>query len=270
MDYIIEELLAVELSRHLRDGETGFVGVGTGGKAFIRALGIPAVAARLAQLSHAPNYQILFGPIIDPLLDSGDIPETNNECDLINWPCHAQILAEDVLAIFKRGKMDIGFVTAPQIDRYGNFNIVCIGDYDHPKVRFPGVLAQADHLAYAGRTIAIMHHDRRTFVERVDFVSGCGHNNRKDLRGGGPALILTPLGVMDFEPESGGMRLKSVHPGVTLDDIRENTGFEMIIPDDVPVTQPPTAEQLELIRTKIDPRRKWLNAAITQEPASLV
>ncbi len=270
MNYTIEELLAVELSRHLHDGEAGFVGVGTGGKAFIRALGIPAVAARLAQLGHAPNYMILFGPIIDPLLDSEDIPETNFEYDLINWPCHGQILAEDVLSIFKRGKMDIGFVTAPQIDQYGNCNIVSIGDYRKPKVRFPGVLAQADHFAFAKRVIAVMHHDKRTFVEHADFVSGVGHEDRTDMRGGGPALILTPLGVMDFNPDTRKMRLVSVHPGVTIQDIRDNTGSDMEVPDSVKTTQPPTAEQLKLIRERIDPKKKWLNAAITLEPATLL
>lgn len=268
--YSIEELLSVEVSRHLRDDEAGFVGVGTGGKAFIRALGIPAVAARLAQLKHAPNYMILFGPIIDPLLDSDQIPETNFEHDLINWPCRAQILAEDVLSIFKMGKMDIGFVTAPQIDMYGNFNIVSIGDYGHPKVRFPGVLAQADHFAYAKRVFAVMQHDKRTFVEHVDFVSGVGHKNREGLKGGGPAYIFTQLSVLDFDPESGRMRLVSVHPGVSVQEVIDNTGFELIIPAHVPETVPPTDEDLKLIRERIDPKKKWLNAAITMEPTTLL
>jgi len=268
MNYTLEELLAVEVSRHIVDNEMGFVGVGTGGAAFIRAIGIPAVASRLAQLRHAPNYTIMFGPILDPVLDADYIPNTNFEPDLIRWPCRSQITVEDSLCIFKRGKMGIGFVSGAQVDRFGNFNIVCIGDYHKPKVRLPGPLAQPDHAAHAKRVFAVQRHDKRTFVEQVSFISAVGHQNREGLPGGGPALIFTELGVMDFN-EKGLMRLRSLHPGKTVTQIRENTGFELDIPENVPFTTPPGDEDLELIRTRIDPSRKWLNAHITQEPATL-
>lgn len=268
-DYTLEELLATEVSHHLRDGEMGFVGVGTGGKAYIRAVGIPAVAARLAQLSHAPNYMIMFGPIIDPLLDSDKIPDTNFEYDLMHWPCRSQIPVYDAHVVFKNGKMGVGFTSGAQMDQWGNMNIVCIGDYDQPKVRFPGSLAQPDHFAFAKRVFSIMKHDRRTFVEHVDYVSGCGHENREGLKGGGPSLVFTELAVMDFN-EEGRMRLKSVHPGVSVQQVVDRTGFALDIPEVVPETPKPTQEELRLIRTQIDPERKWLNAVITQEPATLM
>lgn len=270
MNYTLEELLAVEVSRHIQDGEMGFVGVGTGGPAFIRAVGIPAVASRLAQLRHAPNYTIMFGPILDPALDADSIPETNFEPDLIRWPCRSQITVEEALCIFKRGKMGIGFVSGAQIDRYGNLNIVCIGDYNSPKVRLPGPLAQPDHSAHAKRVFALQKHDRRTFVEKVDFVSAAGNREREGLPGGGPAWVFTDLAVMDFDPETKRMRLASIHPGVTVDQVIENTGFELEIPEHVPFTAAPSGEELELIRTKIDPGRKWLNARITEEPATFL
>lgn len=269
MQYTLEELLAVEVSRHINDDEMGFVGVGTGGAAFIRAVGIPAVASRLAQLRHAPNYTIMFGPILDPVLDAERIPETNFEPDLIRWPCRSQITVEDALCIFKRGKMGIGFVSGAQVDQWGNFNIVCIGDYSRPKVRLPGPLAQPDHAAHAKRVFAIQKHDRRTFVEQVDYVSAAGNRDRSGLPGGGPAWIFTELAVMDFNPRSGRMRLSSVHPGRTVEQVIERTGFALEIPAEVPLTEPPSAEDLDLIRTRIDPSRKWLNAQITQEPATL-
>lgn len=268
-NYTLEELLAVEVSRHLHNDDIGFVGVGTGGKAYIRAVGIPAVASRLAQLSHAPDYVVLFGPIIDPLLDSDSIPETNFEYDLIHWPCRSQITVFDSHVVFKAGKMGIGFVSGAQIDQYGNMNIACIGDYHKPKVRLPGSLAQPDHFAFAKRVFAVAKHDKKTFVKHVDYISGCGHEYRDGLKGGGPAFIFTELAVMDFN-DRGMMRLKSVHPGVTVREVIDHTGFELDIPAHVPTTEIPTTEQLKLIRERIDPKRKWLNAAITQEPAALI
>lgn len=269
IDFTLEELIAVEVSKHIIDNEMGFVGVGTGGEAFIRAVGIPAVASRLAQLNHAPNYTIMFGPIIDPVLDSEYIPETNFEPDLIRWPCRSQITVEEALCIFKRGKMGIGFVSGAQIDKYGNMNITCIGEYKKPKVRLPGPLAQPDHAAHAKRTIAIQKHDKRTFVEKVDYISAVGHKDRTGLPGGGLSLVLTDLCVMDFNPKTNKMRLKSIHPGKTIKQIVQNTGFELDIPDNVSFTKPPTEEELFIIRNRIDPKKKWLNAVITQEPATL-
>lgn len=270
MEYTIEELLAVEISKHIEDNEMGFVGVGTGGKAFIRAVGIPAVASRLAQLNHAPNYSIMFGPIIDPMLDSEYIPETNFEYDLIHWPCRSQIPVEDALSIFKSGRMGIGFCSAAQIDIYGNLNIMCIGPYSRPKVRFPGLLAQPDHCAFARRVFAVMKHDLRTFIEKVDFVSAVGHQDREGLPGNGPSMIFTELAVLDFDPDTRKMRLHSVHPGVKVQDVIDQTGFPLIIPSDVRSTEVPTEDELKLIRERIDPKRQWLNAAITKEPATLL
>ncbi|MGI5850445.1 MAG: CoA-transferase subunit beta [Christensenellales bacterium] len=269
-NYTLEELLAVEISRRIAsDDICGFVGVGTGGKAYIRAVGLPAVATRIAQLRHAPDFTLCFGSIIDTKLDSEDIPETNFEPDLLAWPSRSQISSFDCLSIFKCGRMDIGFISAPQIDKYGNTNVVCIGDYKKPSVRFPGSLAQPDHCAFAKKTYGVFRHDRRTFVEKVDFISGAGHNNRQGLSGGGLTYVFTELGVMDFDPKNGLMRVKSIHPISSVEEIKDNTGFDIQIPENVPFTMAPTEEDLKLIRERIDPKRKWLNAAITQQPATL-
>ena len=270
-NYSVEELLAVEMSHHIFDEDRiGFVGIGTGGKAYIRAIGLPGVAARLAQLTHAPNFVICFGPIIDPKLDDVDTPNTNFETDLIDWPCRAQIPAFDMLSEFKGGRMGIGFITAPQIDKYGNTNIVCIGNPAKPEVRLVGALAQTDHMAYARKVFGVFQHDRRTFVEKVDFITGAGHNNRNGLPGGGLKYVFTQYGVMEFDNFLGLMKVKSVHPFSSIEEIRDNTGFDIIVPENVPFTTEPTKEDLTLIRERIDPKKKWLNAIITREPATLV
>lgn len=267
--YTMEEFISCEVSRHLEDGEMGFIGVGTGGPAFIMAIGIPAVASRLAQLKQAPNYMVMFGPIIDPLLDSDYVPRATYEYDLIHWPCRAQITVEDALTIFKRGKMGVGFVSAAQIDAYGNLNITSIGEYHHPKVRLPGPLAQTDHNAHAKRTIVMMKHTKRNFVEKVDFVTAVGHENREGLKGGGPALVISDLAVMDFNPDTKRMRLISVHPWSSVEEVVENTGFELEVSDQLTTTPEPLQEDLNLIRNQIDKDGLWLEAKMSLVPARL-
>ena len=270
MNYTLEELLAVEMSRHIKkDDLCGFIGTGTGGKAYIRAVGIPAVAARLAQLRQAPDFIMCLGSIVDMNLDSASIPETNFEPDCLAWPGRSQLPSYDVLNFFMRGRMSIGFISAPQLDMYGRTNILQIGEYGKVKVRFPGCLAQSEIMSMAKRTFGVFQHDRRTFVEHVDFISSAGHDDREGLKGEGLSLVLTQYGVMDFGKD-GKMKVRSIHPGCTKEQIIENTGFDIYIPHDVPETIPPTKEDLELIRTAIDPKKKFLNAVITGEPATLI
>lgn len=268
--YTLEELLAVEMSRHIRpDDLAGFIGTGTGGKAYIRAVGLPAVAARLAQLRQAPDFVMCLGSVVDMDLDGDAIPDTNFEPDMLAWPGRSQLPSYDVLNFFKTGRISIGFVSAPQVDRYGNTNIVLVGSPEAPKARFPGCLAQTEIMAMAKRVFGVFQHDRRTFVEKVDFVSAAGHRDRTGLPGGGLSLVFTQYGVMDFG-DDGLMRVRSIHPGCTARMIRDNTGFDIAVPADAPLTRPPDEEDLDLIRRRIDPKRKFLNAVITGEPATLL
>lgn len=268
-NYTLSELLAVEASRHVRDDEMNFVGIGTGGQAWIMAVGMPTVGVSLAQHKHAPNATLMIGPVLDPLLDDIYVPDSNWEYDLIFWPCRSQIPLEDALGIFRLGKVGISFASAAQVDKFGNLNIGRIGSKEDMKVRLPGCLAQTDHGAYAKRICVTVRHNKRTLVEHVDFISCAGNENRKGLPGGGPALVLTDKAVMDFDEESGRMRLKSIHPGVNLQDVIDNTGFQLILPEYVPETEPPTEEDLRLMREVIDPHKKFLQAKITQEMADL-
>lgn len=270
MNCTLEELLAVEVSKRVIDDEMNFTGIGTGGKAYIRACGIPLVAVRLAQLKHAPNAVCMMGPVLDPVLDRDSVPASNWEYDLIHWPCRSQIPLEDALGLFRLGKVGLAFASGAQVDQYGNLNITCIGDYFDPKVRFPGVLAQTDLAAFAKRVCIIVSHEKRILVDRVDFVSGAaGHEDRSGLPGGGATYVMTNLCIMDFNPDTGKMRVHSIHPGVTKEQIREHTGFDIEIPEDVPFTPEPSEEDLRLIREEIDPERKFLNAGITQDRETL-
>ena len=265
--YKIEELMAVAVSTHLRDEEVVFIGIGTGGRAFILAVGIPLVACRLAQLSHAPNLVPMLGPLIDPNLET--LPSSlRDDYELVHWDSKAQIPEQEALDVFKRGKMDVGFISGAQIDQYGNLNIVSIGEYKKPKVRLVGCLAQTDHAAFSKRTLIPMEHTTKQFVEKVDFISGVGFldgpgaRESAGLPGGGPDKVFTELAVLGFDPHSKLMRLESVHPGVTVDEVRDRTGFELVVPSNVPQTPEPSTEQVDLIRNRIDPDGMLLEAKV--------
>jgi glutaconate CoA-transferase subunit B len=272
-NFSLEELLACAVCRELKQGELAFIGMGTGGKAFILAVGVPTVACRLAQLTHAPNFTFMFGPVINPDIEN----PPRSERDFASWRCQSLLPARDCLSVFKRGAIDVGFIAGAQIDKFGNTNTVAIGEYRKPKVRLVGCIAHTDHCAYAGRTIVMMRHAKRSFVERVDFITGVGYLDGKNkaraktglTTGGGPAKVFTDLAVMDFDPETRQMRLSSLHPGVAIDQVMENTGFNLIVPKDIPSTPGPSKQQLELIRNKIDPNGSWLNAGLTGSPTRL-
>jgi glutaconate CoA-transferase, subunit B len=264
-NYSLAEMLVANLAKELEDEEVGFIGLGTGGKTFILAVGVPTVASKLAQLTHAPDFVPMLGPIVDP--DLAHIPESYTDHELLSWPCRAQISVMDCLDYWQRGMINVGFVSGAQVDMYGNVNTVSIGNYENPKVRLVGPIAQTNHMAFGDRVFIFQEHEKRSFVEKVDFISGTGFLDGGDarekagLRGNGPSKVFTDLAILDFCPDTKRMRLVSVHPGVTVEQVQENTGFELIIPDHVSVTPEPTDEELKLIR-QIDPKGLLLEAKI--------
>ncbi len=263
--YTIEELMACAVSRELQDGQLGFIGLGTGGRAFTYAVGIPTVAIALAQ-RRGIDFIAQYGVKLEPVI--ADAPDCFTDANLLAWPSRAMILVEECLDMFRRGMMDWGFVSGAQIDAYGNLNAVCVGDQARPKVRLVGPIAQTDHCAHAKHTMIIVPHERRTFVERVDFISGLGfgdgpgYRERFQHRGGGPGLVVTPLAILDFDPQTRRMRVRSVHPGVTREQVEANTGFALTFPDPLPVTAEPSADEVEFIRKTVDPRGIFLQAKV--------
>jgi len=153
----------------------------------------------------------------------------------------------------------IFFIGGMQIDRYGNINNTIIGDIKKPRLRGPGTIGIITFSDYMLRSyMFVRHHDRRTFVPEVDFITAAGYKNKygekKDLKvqNEGPEMVITPIALMDFDEETKHMRLKSVHPGYTVKDVVANTGFDLIIPDNVPTTSPPTEEELYTLRNEVD------------------
>ena len=259
------ELMAVVLSRQFGPKEHAFIGLGTGDRAFVFAVGVPAVAAQLA-LERGVDISLQYGTLVDPSVE--DMPPTLGDPDLLRWECAARLPVERCLDVFRRGSMTCSFISGAQVDRYGNVNSVQIGRGSPPRVRLTGPIAQSDHAVYAGRTFIIIPHERRIFVERVDFVSAPGHGDGPGWRsshglpGGGPAKVITNLAVLGFDPGSQRMTLESVHPGVTVEQVIEATGFELLTPTPVGETLPPSPAELTSIRERIDPDGKLLMAKI--------
>jgi glutaconate CoA-transferase subunit B len=261
--YTVNELMVAELSRHFRDDEIGFVGVGTSGRAFSLVVGIPLAAGRLAQLTSAPRFDLQIGPIIGPEMQ--ELPERWNDSTVYSWAASGLIDGADNLDMFAKGRVDVGFVSGAQIDQYGNLNVTWIKGKDGRRIRLIGCLALPEHQACAGRSVILADLHPRVFVPEVDYITGVGWlkggRSREEAGihvGGGPQLVVTDKAIFDFAPDSRRMRIRSLHPGVTVDEVVALMGFRPEVPEKIPVTAPPSAAEVELIRRTIDPRRLLL------------
>jgi glutaconate CoA-transferase subunit B len=248
--YSAGELLAVMSARLLRDGETVFAGVG-----------IPLLAATLAQRLHAPGLTILFeGGTIGAFIEPGRLPPSTNE-QRCTRRANMVLGSTDVLLLLQRGYVDVGFMGGAQIDRYGNLNSSLIGTPEHPVTRLPGSGGGND-IASLTRIIVAMKHEKRRFVERVDFVtspgflSGGGSRHAAGLREGGLFRVVTDLGLFDFDEASKRMRLIALHPGASTAAVQANTGFELLVAAPLPVTDPPGENELAVLR-HLDPDRLY-------------
>jgi glutaconate CoA-transferase, subunit B len=248
--YALGELLAVLLSRDMADGEKAIVGTNSD---------IQVAACNLARQRHAPRLWWVSGPggmtnpsegIVRPAADAENIAVAQAVMDLpqmidfIDWQVHF---------------FDFAILGALQTDRFGNINTVCIGDYARPRLRGPGTVGISALCGLSKRFYIMMtRHDRGAFVPKVDFVCGAGHldggvsRTEAGLPEGGPRLVVTPLGVFDFHPVSKAMRIHSLHDGVTLDEVRDNTGFDLVVPTDIARTAPPDADELFVLRRIVD------------------
>ena len=239
--YTPTEMMIVASARQLAGERVCFVGVGP-----------PNIACNLAKRTVAPNLELVyesgvFGSaparlplsIGDPTLVTGSTLVTN-QFELFAYYLQA-------------GLIDVGFLGASQIDCYGNINTTVIGDYDHPKVRLPGSGGACEIAINAKKVFVIMPQSKRSFVERIDFTTSPGHlaGKRPAGWGGGPSAVVTNLGVYRFDPD-GEMTLASMHPGVTPDEIKASTSWELKVADDLDHTPPPSADELRIIREELD------------------
>jgi glutaconate CoA-transferase subunit B len=245
--YSNTELMICIAARLFEDGTTCFIGTG-----------IPMLAAMLASKTTAPNLVPVFefggtGAIME------ELPLAVGEARTFHKGISALGIC-DTMETAQRGFIDYGFLGGAQIDPYGNLNSVVIGNHAHPKARLPGSGGGNDVGSHCWQTIAIMQHDARRFVPRVDFLTTPGYLTGPGARetaglpkGTGPLAVVSTLALMDYDPETCWMRLKSLHPGVTVEMVKASTGFELIIPAQVGQNDPPSAEELRLLRQEIDP-----------------
>ncbi|MBO0872217.1 MAG: hypothetical protein J2P19_02380 [Pseudonocardia sp.] len=256
------ETITVALARTFDDGECGFTGLTTGRQAALYGTSMPLAAMALARATHAPNLTILFaGWSVNP--DTSQLrrlPDMEFDSELTELPCEAQVTDYPNPIGYKRGDVDFGFSSGVQVDQWGCLNSVRIGPPERPKVRLVGPILQPEHFTLFGREYIMMpRHDRRCFVEQVDYASGVGfpggrHRRRElGLPDTGPALVVSPLGFFDFDDE-GRMRARSLHPGVDADQVASNTAFEPRGLAEAPVTEPPTKRELSVLRQVVDPR----------------
>jgi len=249
--FTLQEIMAVSAAREIKDGEKVIIGTG-----------LPLLGAFLAQKTHAPNMVAIYEsgaidckPIATPfsVADSVLVPGSAMQGGLIEG-----------LGIVHAGELDLGFLGGAQIDKYGNLNTHVIGDYWNPKVRFAGSGGSNDIGAGCKRTVVMMLHQKQRFPEKVDFVTtpgffGGGREREKyRLYGDGPSIVISTLGVLRFDPETREMYLESYHPGVTVDQVKENTGWDLKVDPDVRETERPSPELIRILREECDPTGVFL------------
>jgi acyl CoA:acetate/3-ketoacid CoA transferase beta subunit len=246
--YNLREFLAFSGASVLEDKKSVFVGTG-----------LPIVATILAQRTHAPHLLIVFeagglGPQIP------ELPVSVGESRTYFRAVAASSM-HDVMSLSQAGYVDFGFLGAAQMDMYGNINTTVIGHHDLPKVRLPGSGGGNDVGSFSQRLIIIIaNQTKRTFADRLDFLTtpgyldGPGSRERAGLpEGSGPYRVITQFGIYGFDAETKRLKLISLHPGVSIADVKENSSFEIIIPDKIETSLEPTEEHLRILREEIDP-----------------
>ncbi len=254
IEYSSSELLTINAARLLRDDDVVFVGVG-----------LPNLACNLARHTHAPSLVMIYEAgvigaqparlplsIGDPTLVSGGL----SVCSMY-----------DIFAFYlQRGNIDVGFLGGAQIDRFGNINATVIGDYQHPKVRLPGSGGSMEISAWANRCYILTPHQKRRFPEKVDFRTSAGflggraEREAANLRGGGPQAVVTDLGIMEPD-ENGELTLTALHPGCTVEQAKANTGWDLKVAAQLRLTDPPSEEELRILRLKLDPDGIYLKSS---------
>jgi glutaconate CoA-transferase subunit B len=246
--YTANEILTVLSARQLRDGQVVFAGVG-----------VPLLAATLAQRTRCPGLTILFeGGVIGAFVEPGKLPPSTND-QRCTKRANMVLGSAEVLLLLQRGYVDVGFMGGAQIDQFGNLNSSFIGDPAHPKTRLPGTGGGNDISSLANMIVA-MKHEKRRFVEHVDFITSPGFISGGDSRAqsglptGGMFRVVTELAVFSFEDAERRMKVAALNPGVSRDEVQDKTGFELIFDDDLAVTEPPSENELATLRM-LDPER---------------
>ena len=250
-NYNTAEMVCIMSARFLEDGKIVFGGAG-----------MPLISCILAQKLHAPRLTILFeGGVIGPHVEVGKMPPSTNEQRAARR-ANMLLSITDILLLQQRGYVDYGFLGGAQIDMYGNLNSSFIGDPEKPKVRLPGTGGANDIASLASKILVAMHHEKKRFVEKVDFITTPGYlqggesRKKAGLLMGGTYKVITHLGIFGFDEKTKRMRLETLHPEVTIEEVKERTGFEMLIPEKIEYTKPPTEQELRSLR-ELDPDQRY-------------
>ncbi|WP_017753413.1 CoA-transferase subunit beta [Calidifontibacillus oryziterrae] len=250
MDYSTEELMVVAAAREIKDHEVVFVG-----------MRLPILAFSVAKKTHAPNAIGLFEdgiirdePSAELLYTMGDPPNILGSC----W-CTS---TNHLMYLMQQGYVKAGFIGGAEIDMYGNINTSYIGDFHNPKVKLPGSGGAADIASLSQRLLVIMNHEKKRLRHKVDYITSVGYGSGGSYRSdvglprGGVGALITNLGILRPDEETKELKLDSYHPGVTIEKIQAETGWELKAFNSVKETPPPTSEELAIIRS-IDPQGFW-------------
>ena len=241
--YTPTEIMTVEAARRLKDGTVCFVGIG-----------MPSAAANLARLTHAPDVVLIY--------ESGTIGAKPDVLPLSIGDGELAEHADTVVSIpeifrywLQGGRVDVGFLGAAQVDRFGTINTTVIGpDYAKPKVRLPGAGGAPEIASNAKEVWIIITQTKRSFVPKLDFMTSVGHleggdsRQRSGARGAGPTAVITDLGVLAPDPATRELTLVAIHPGITIEHIKASTGWELKIADKLSQTLVPTPHELAVLR----------------------
>jgi glutaconate CoA-transferase subunit B len=242
LPWTADEMMTVAASRALPDGATVFVGIG-----------LPSTAANLARLTHAPGLVLVY--------ESGTIGSRPTRLPLsigdgiLAETADAVVPVPEIFAYWLQGgRIDVGFLGAAQIDRHANLNTTVVGDYERPSVRLPGAGGAPEISSSCGQVVVIVRHSPRTFVDRLHFRTSMGHGDGPGaraalgLRGRGPTLVITDLGLLRPDPDTFELVLGALHPGVSVEEARAATGWDLAVEANLGHTEPPTGDELEVLR----------------------
>jgi glutaconate CoA-transferase subunit B len=244
--YSKSELMTVNAARFLRDGDVVFVGVG-----------LPNLACNLAHRTHAPNLVMIYEAGVIGARPSR-LPLSIGDPSLVSGSTAVCSMYDIFSFYLQRGNVDVGFLGGAQIDKYGNINATVIGDYQTPQTRLPGSGGSMEIAGWANRCYIITPHQKRRFPEKVDFVTSAGfltgkkEREQAGVRGRGTQGVVTNLGILEPD-ETGELILTALHPGATIEQVRENTGWDIKLAGEIKYTDPPTAQELRILREDLDP-----------------
>ncbi len=251
-NYSSAELMIVNAARLLANGEVVFVGVGQ-----------PNLACNLAKRTHAPDLVMIYEAGVIGA-EPARLPLSIGDPTLVSGALSVVSMYDIFAYYLQRGNVDVGFLGGAQINRYGNINATIIGrDYTHPKVRLPGSGGAQEIAAWANRCYVMTPHQKRRFPEKVDFLTSAGYldgRSRRDktgVHGKGPVAVVTDIGILEPD-ESGELILTTLHPGKTVQEAIENTGWRLQCVPEPRFTEPVTAKELKILREELDPTGIYL------------